>query len=108
MLTRKVNEVIVIDDVISLRVLKILGDRVCLGIVAPENVSVHRQELLHESAVSGWRAASGQSRDLFSTLSTHLRQPLNVVPGDHDHRRGLHRFGKLFPLFQIEQCQLAE
>ena len=56
-LTRKMNEVIVIDEVISLRVLKIQGGKVRLGIVAPDNIPVHRQEVLGEKAVSPHKPA---------------------------------------------------
>ena len=44
-LSRKVDEVIVVDNVISVRVLKIQGTKVHLGIVAPAHVPIHRQEL---------------------------------------------------------------
>ena len=44
-LSRKKNESIVINDYITVTVVEIRGDKVRLGIVAPKEVPVHRQEV---------------------------------------------------------------
>jgi len=44
-LTRRINESIVINDDVSVLVVEVRGDRVRLGIEAPKNVSVHRKEV---------------------------------------------------------------
>jgi len=44
-LSRKKNESIVIADTITVTVVEIRGDKVRLGIVAPREVPVHRQEV---------------------------------------------------------------
>ena len=44
-LTRKKNESIIIGDSISIMVIEIRGDKVRLGIDAPREVPVHRQEV---------------------------------------------------------------
>ena len=44
-LSRKVNETIVINDNIVVTVVDIRGDKVRLGIEAPKDVPVHRQEV---------------------------------------------------------------
>jgi len=44
-LSRKKNESIVINDNIIITVVEIRGDKVRLGIIAPKEVSVHRQEV---------------------------------------------------------------
>jgi carbon storage regulator len=44
-LSRKKNESIVIDNNITITVVEIRGDKVRLGIVAPKDVPVHRQEV---------------------------------------------------------------
>lgn len=44
-LSRKKNESIVINNDITITVVEIRGDKVRLGIVAPINVPVHRQEV---------------------------------------------------------------
>lgn len=49
-LTRKRNERIVIGDQISIKVLEVRGTRVRLGVEAPDDVTVHRQEVAHAIA----------------------------------------------------------
>ena len=44
-LSRKLNESIVINEVIVVTVLGVQGDRVRLGIEAPGEIPVHRQEV---------------------------------------------------------------
>lgn len=44
-LSRKKHEAIVINDDITIEVVEIRGDKVRLGIVAPKEVPVHRQEV---------------------------------------------------------------
>ncbi|MFO0878784.1 MAG: carbon storage regulator CsrA [Gemmataceae bacterium] len=44
-LSRKKNESIVINNTITVTVVEIRGDKVRLGIVAPKEVPVHRQEV---------------------------------------------------------------
>lgn len=44
-LTRRAGESIMIDDEIELKVLKIRGSQVHLGIEAPRRASVHRKEV---------------------------------------------------------------
>ena len=44
-LSRKLNEAIVIDDTVRVTVVAVKGDRVRLGIEAPRNVTVDRAEV---------------------------------------------------------------
>ena len=44
-LSRKKNETVVVDDTIRITVVEIRGDKVRLGIEAPREVPVHRQEV---------------------------------------------------------------
>lgn len=46
-LTRRVGETIVIGDEVTVTVLGVKGNQVRIGINAPKNVSVHREEI-HE------------------------------------------------------------
>lgn len=49
-LSRKVGEKLVIDGNITLEVVKIQGNRISLGIVAPSNVKILRGELTETPA----------------------------------------------------------
>jgi carbon storage regulator len=53
-LSRKKNESIVINNDITVTVVEIRGDKVRLGIVAPKEVPVHRQEVFE--AIHGKQA----------------------------------------------------
>jgi carbon storage regulator len=44
-LRRKAGETIVIDDQIEVEILGIEGDTVKIGVRAPQNIEVHRQEI---------------------------------------------------------------
>jgi carbon storage regulator len=44
-LSRKKNESIIINNDITVTVVEIRGDKVRLGIIAPKDVPVHRQEV---------------------------------------------------------------
>ena len=44
-LTRRINESIVISDCITVTVVEIRGDKVRLGVIAPKEIPVHRQEV---------------------------------------------------------------
>ncbi len=56
-LTRKVNQSIVIGDGIEVVVLEVRGEQVRLGIRAPRDVAVHRKEI-YEQILEENRAAS--------------------------------------------------
>jgi carbon storage regulator len=47
-LSRKINESVVIDGQITVKIVRIDGDHVRLGIQAPTDVPVHRQEVYDE------------------------------------------------------------
>ena len=47
-LSRKINQSIVIGDNIEIMLVDIRGDQIKLGINAPKNVSVYREELYRE------------------------------------------------------------
>jgi carbon storage regulator len=58
-LSRKKNESIVINNDIVITVVEIRGDKVRLGIVAPKDVPVHRQEVYE--AIHGHRPETPSS-----------------------------------------------
>lgn len=60
-LTRRTGENVVIDGRIVVRVLRVDGDGVKLGIEAPTEVSVHREEVYQEIQQSNKEAATRRS-----------------------------------------------
>lgn len=58
-LSRKKNESIVINNDITVTVVEIRGDKVRLGIVAPKNIPVHRQEVFE--AIHNKQATAARS-----------------------------------------------
>ncbi|MBB6216416.1 carbon storage regulator [Anaerosolibacter carboniphilus] len=69
-LTRKINESIMIDDRIEIKVIQIEEGKIKLGISAPKDVSIHRKEIYLEIQQENQNAALG-SLDL-----EHLSQLL--------------------------------
>ena len=73
-LTRKKQEAIMIDGNIEIRVLDIQGDKVKLGISAPKNVGIHREEVyaqiksVNEEAVSGEVASLNELSQLMKKI----------------------------------------
>lgn len=47
-LKRKQGEVITIGDELEIHIIKVYSDRVSVGIVAPDNVAVHRKEVAEQ------------------------------------------------------------
>ena len=46
-LTRRVNETLMIGDEVAVTVLGIRGNQVRLGVKAPRDIAVHREEIYH-------------------------------------------------------------
>lgn len=72
-LTRKSNQSIVIGDDVIVTVLEVRGDHIRLGITAPRDVSVHREEI--------WVArAAAVSTDLTSAASSSASTTVQPRP----------------------------
>jgi carbon storage regulator len=52
-LSRKIGEEIIIADNIRVKVVGVQGNRVKLGVVAPEDVTIHREEIFRIRATFG-------------------------------------------------------
>ncbi len=75
-LTRKVGESITIGDDISVRVLEISGNNIKIGINAPRNITIYRQEVyekIREENINSTQANSSgllKAANLFKNLGT--------------------------------------
>jgi len=72
-LSRKKNESIVINNDITVTVVEIRGDKVRLGIVAPKQVPVHRQEVFD--------AIHASKAETESSAPTVVVKPTDTTPG---------------------------
>jgi carbon storage regulator len=63
-LSRKSGESIVIDGKVRVKVMRVDGDAVKIGIEAPANVPVHRQEIYEEIQRNNQQALTRQSAPL--------------------------------------------
>ena len=78
-LSRKINECIVIDGRISVKVVRVDGEVVKLGIQAPLEVPVHRQEVYEEIQRAN-REALTQGRPAVPKLSFRKMSPAGTPP----------------------------
>jgi len=83
-LTRKVDQSIIIGDDIRIVIVDVRGDQVKLGIQAPKHISVHREEIYEDIQQENKRAALSQQVDL-DKLSKLLRQSTKDF---HSHKDG--------------------
>lgn len=80
-LSRKVGESIVIDGRIIVKIVRLEGDMIKLGIDAPADVPVHRQEVYEEIQKNN-REALNQSRPKLPRLSANNPPPKSPVAAD--------------------------
>ena len=75
-LTRKIDQSIIIGDNIKLIVVEIRGDQVKIGIEAPRDVTVHREEVYREIKKENKRAALRSSLNI-EDVNRLLKKPIN-------------------------------
>lgn len=75
-LTRKIDQSIIIGDNIKLIVVEIRGDQVKIGIEAPRDVTVHREEVYREIQEENKRAALRSSLNI-EDVNRLLKKPIN-------------------------------
>lgn len=84
-LSRKRNESIVINENVTLVVVEIRGDKVRLGIQAPEHVSVHRSEVwarIQEGSPDRKAEELAQRSAARKACSGEPAEPPAVPPGE--------------------------
>lgn len=83
-LTRKQGEAIAVGDGIKIRVLEIKGGQVKIGIEAPSDVAVHREEIYLRILEENKKAAEETTMDLASLVSVFLKKS---APADTDPKK---------------------
>jgi carbon storage regulator len=73
-LTRRAGESVMIGDNVTITVLEARGDVIRLGIQAPRDVQVHREEVYRELQAANREAAS-PTEDAVQAVSKMLRSP---------------------------------
>ena len=80
-LTRKVNQSIIIGDDIKIVVVDVRGDQVKLGIQAPKDISVHREEIYADIQQENKRAVLSKHIRLEQLEKLLHKGPRNSVSG---------------------------
>lgn len=75
-LSRKSNQSLVIDGRITVKVVRIEGDAVKLGISAPQDIPVHRQEVYDEIQRNNQRALNRNHRSV-PKLTAAMGEPVS-------------------------------
>jgi len=73
-LSRKINEKIMIGDEISISIIEIRGDQVRIGVNAPKSVKVFRQEVF--DAIRAENKAAAESTPVFPEFDFGVRDSL--------------------------------
>lgn len=77
-LTRKLDESIMIGNDIEVKVVKVSGSQVHLGIVAPKNIAVYRHELFEQVMNENKNAVQNTNSNIES-LGNSLAQFKNIL-----------------------------
>lgn len=79
-ISRKVNESIVIDDDIEITVIESSKDKIKIGINAPKSVKIKRKEVLitEQSNILAAQAAKNVSKDVLNEMTNNERCGKNV------------------------------
>jgi carbon storage regulator len=87
-LSRKLNESIMIGDQIEISIVDIKGDQIKLGINAPKNVKVYRKEVyvaIQEENIAAVKARPDAIPGLSTLFSDKNIPPKNDHPQKNDH-----------------------
>jgi len=75
-LSRKINESIVIGSDIEVKITKIEGDVVKIGVVAPQAVSIYRKEILHAVNAANQASAMPSASNKLQQLKQFIQHRL--------------------------------
>ncbi|WP_300370078.1 carbon storage regulator CsrA [Brachyspira sp.] len=75
-LSRKINQSIVIGDNIEIMLVDIRGDQIKLGINAPKNVKIFRKEVYEEIESQNLEASKEATADKLNILSNFVKNKL--------------------------------
>lgn len=75
-LSRKINQSIVIGDNIEIMLVDIRGDQIKLGINAPKNVKIFRKEVYEEIENQNLEASKEATADKLNILSNFVKNKL--------------------------------
>ena len=83
-LSRRIGESIVIGNQVTITVLEVRGDQVRIGIDAPRDVQVHREEVWQELQEENARAATTaeRTRRVVARMPAAARRPDRPDQGD--------------------------
>lgn len=73
-LTRKKDEAIIIGDKIEIKIIDIQGDKVKLGISAPKEVSIYREEIYIQVKESNQGANAVEAKESILDLRNLMKQ----------------------------------
>lgn len=79
-LTRKLGESVTIGDDIKITILGVRGRQVRLGIIAPQKITIHREEVYFKIQEENKRAITAIKEDLVKVASMVREGLSNVVP----------------------------
>ncbi len=88
-LTRKLGEVIKVGDKIKVVVVSIDGGSVKLGIEAPQEIPVHREEVYEKIAAENKAASANFDKEKLEALKNILSKgPIPGAAGNHGRTSG--------------------
>lgn len=72
-LTRKIDEALIIDGKIQIKILDIQGDKVKIGIEAPKEIAIYREEVYSQIQESNKEALTAFDEETLTKLKALLK-----------------------------------
>lgn len=90
LLTRRIGETLMVGDDVTVTVLGVKGNQVRIGINAPKNVAVHREEIYNniqrekQALAETLEEKPVERKKPGKSLFSHLAKAINKVGGNHE------------------------